>query len=702
MKKQFTIFLIILFLLCISFANSAYAETEVSGNITSDTTWVSVNSPYNILDTLQVFNGATLTIQEGVEVKTGKSKIIKIAGALIVNGTNINPVIFSSLGIDKWQGIEFIDSNNSQINNSIIENAGVAIDLKGISEVPMMGNIFRNNTWVITDTHGYQRMYFVNNTVYDNGDVFYGIRTSGNDNVFRNNTFRNNSSVFHHGYYTNNTTIDNNNFINNVFVIRGPEQGFGYGTVSIANNWWNTTDTNLIDNLINDKNDDIALQLLDYLPNKTSEVEGIGSSVSLTISASQNTCTSWTYSNWSACQSNNTQSRSLVSSSPSGCTGGNPVLTQSCTYTPPACTSWTYSTWGSCVDSQQNRTITSSQPASCVGGNSILSQSCNATPLCTENNWTSTLAPTDCPNNGQQTKRWTKTGQCQGGVSRSAEETISCNYQASTCTSFVYSDWGICNTSGVQSRTTLSTSPSGCTGGNPVLSQNCNYNSGEILNKDSIIETKDNLSVSSTNQNTQKITEQPKNNQRYKESTIIESVESSPKIKQEQNNSVSPKNEFIEKQGKENKKENGNNTDTEILEQRRSLVAETVQEIVKIADSNIGIGQQVKVIAQTQVQNQEKLEINMKKIQSRSGLAKFFVGSDYGEIKSSQELLEQNKKQIRNLKQLGAQLSKKDDQRQIAEQIKFLEQANQQMETSLNEAKKGFSLFGWAFRSFAK
>lgn len=215
-------------------------------------------------------------------------------------------------------------------------------------------------------------------------------------------------------------------------------------------------------------------------------------------------------------------------------------------------------------------------------------------------------------------------------------------------------------------------------------------------------DAKGNFVNPATNKNTQKITEQPKNNQRHKESTIIESVESSPKIKQKQNSLVSPKNEFIEKQGKESKKENGNNADTEVLEQRRSLVTETVQEIVKIADSNIKIGQQVKVIAQTQVQNQEKLEISMKKIQSRSGLAKFFIGSDYGEIKSSQELLEQNKKQIINLKQLGVQLSKKYDQQQIAEQIKLLEYSNQQIETSLNEAKKRFSLFGWAFRSFAK
>ena len=47
-------------------------------------------------------------------------------------------------------------------------------------------------------------------------------------------------------------------------------------------------------------------------------------------------CT-YTYSDWSACQPNNTQTRTVISSSPAGCVG-TPVLTQSCTYVPPTCT----------------------------------------------------------------------------------------------------------------------------------------------------------------------------------------------------------------------------------------------------------------------------------------------------------------------------------------------------------------------------
>ena len=44
---------------------------------------------------------------------------------------------------------------------------------------------------------------------------------------------------------------------------------------------------------------------------------------------SQTTCTSFTYSAWGAC-SNGMQSRTILTSSPAGCTGGSPVVSQSC------------------------------------------------------------------------------------------------------------------------------------------------------------------------------------------------------------------------------------------------------------------------------------------------------------------------------------------------------------------------------------
>lgn len=47
------------------------------------------------------------------------------------------------------------------------------------------------------------------------------------------------------------------------------------------------------------------------------------------------TCSSFTYSGWGNCQPNDTQTRTVISSSPSGCSGGLQVTSQSCSYTAP-------------------------------------------------------------------------------------------------------------------------------------------------------------------------------------------------------------------------------------------------------------------------------------------------------------------------------------------------------------------------------
>ena len=152
-----------------------------------------------------------------------------------------------------------------------------------------------------------------------------------------------------------------------------------------------------------------------------------------------------------------------------------------------------------------------------------------------------------------------------------------------------------------------------------------------------------------------------------------------------------------EQSGTQNENESG----SAVAEQRRSNVANAVQEMLQVTDRNGGIGQQVKTIAQTQTQNQEKLEASLQKVQDRSGFAKFFVGPNYGEINNAKKLLEQNKEQISQLNQVKDQLTNQDDAQKLTQQIQTLEQANLEIENSLETAQKGFSLFGWMFRMFS-
>jgi len=139
-----------------------------------------------------------------------------------------------------------------------------------------------------------------------------------------------------------------------------------------------------------------------------------------------------------------------------------------------------------------------------------------------------------------------------------------------------------------------------------------------------------------------------------------------------------------------------------VMVQVRSQVANAVQEMLQVADRNGGIGQQVRVIAQAQNQNQEKLEVNMEKVQSRSSIIKFFIGPDYREINNAKKLLEQNREHIRQLNEIKSQLMIQADQQNLAQQVQVLEEANLEIENSLEVEQKGFSLFGWALKLFVR
>ena len=98
------------------------------------------------------------------------------------------------------------------------------------------------------------------------------------------------------------------------------------------------------------------------------------------------TCTAFTYSAYGTCQADSTQTRTVLTSTPAGCTGGSPVTSQACVYVPPVntCTAFTYSAYGACqADSTQTRTVLTSSPAGCTGGSPVTTQACVFVPACT-------------------------------------------------------------------------------------------------------------------------------------------------------------------------------------------------------------------------------------------------------------------------------------------------------------------------------
>ena len=86
-----------------------------SGNITSNVTWHVTDSPHIVTGTIEVANGATLTISPGCLVKFDAGQGLNIgrlgAGSLNATGTSGNPITFTSNAATPspgdWQGIVF-------------------------------------------------------------------------------------------------------------------------------------------------------------------------------------------------------------------------------------------------------------------------------------------------------------------------------------------------------------------------------------------------------------------------------------------------------------------------------------------------------------------------------------------------------------------------------------------------------------------
>ena len=135
-------------------------------------------------------------------------------------------------------------------------------------------------------------------------------------------------------------------------------------------------------------------------------------------------------------------------------------------------------------------------------------------------------------------------------------------------------------------------------------------------------------------------------------------------------------------------------------EQRRSQVANAVHQMLQVADRVGGIGEQVRVVAQSQQQNHEEVEDKLDKIKDRSGFAKFFIGPKYEEIEKTKDLIKQDKEKITRLEELKSTLTNEEDKTKIDEQISIIKEAITEVEKIIGEEQTGFSLFGWLAKIF--
>ncbi|MFA5668929.1 MAG: right-handed parallel beta-helix repeat-containing protein [Balneolaceae bacterium] len=115
-------------LICLLINVSIFAQTNVSGTISSNTTWNVAGSPYIVLGSTTVNNGYTLTIESGVEVRFETGVQLTISGSLVGDGVAFTAN--SGSGREAWNRIYLNSaSSNLSLSNSTIQFATNAIEV---------------------------------------------------------------------------------------------------------------------------------------------------------------------------------------------------------------------------------------------------------------------------------------------------------------------------------------------------------------------------------------------------------------------------------------------------------------------------------------------------------------------------------------------------------------------------------------------
>jgi len=131
-------------------------------------------------------------------------------------------------------------------------------------------------------------------------------------------------------------------------------------------------------------------------------------------------------------------------------------------------------------------------------------------------------------------------------------------------------------------------------------------------------------------------------------------------------------------------------------------VSDQVHQLINTVGAKGGIGQEVKDIAQNQTKLQDEIKTTFNQINSRSSVAKLFLGSDKKMVKTMTQQMEQNRLMIQELEQLKLETKNSADLAQLQETIDLMTYQNTSLEEVVNKETKINGMFGWLINLFNK
>lgn len=269
--------------------------TEVSGQITSDTTWSVSDGPYLITDTIQVPEGVTLTIDPGVTVwaseDIGRDSLFLLHGEIIAEGTSSNPIRMDGNAMTGT----FFDADGStpetflSAEHCVFQDGGEfwmrgpgGFDLKH-SELREMGPSYIWYPYLDTTREFTPPRTEINieyNSFIDSGGFSVGLRSNqGQDDPtqvnIRYNRFEGWMETIRGGLLNNwnsrgdsEMVVEYNSFIDMTdHIVLSLPEGYDNAALSAPNNYWGTTDESTVEGMIYDERDDInSAGTIDYTP----------------------------------------------------------------------------------------------------------------------------------------------------------------------------------------------------------------------------------------------------------------------------------------------------------------------------------------------------------------------------------------------------------------------------------------------------
>jgi PKD repeat protein len=257
--------------------------THVGGIIWQNTTWTLENSPYTITDTVQIPKNVTLTIEPGVTVISSLGsydEMFLLHGIIYAYGTVDKKIVFDGGG-----NSNFFSAKESDVDTFL--DLDYCVIRNGHSFWPPTGYAqyghFSLRHSELTDLTYYSYVWYPGKDIYIEYNNFIntgGFSIGHDDNVkvyVRYNLFKGKNPNLPTyadfcirnwaSYSESETIVKYNSFIDMDGIVLELPSGYDSAAMSATENYWGTQDTDVIDSMIYDKNDDITCAgFIDYLP----------------------------------------------------------------------------------------------------------------------------------------------------------------------------------------------------------------------------------------------------------------------------------------------------------------------------------------------------------------------------------------------------------------------------------------------------